>query len=174
MGRRGTVGALPAYLSHLQTTMRKKTTRRYLPHLPIFPSNFRIAFVASRKKSWEKCGRALMVPEPGPRQAMLWAVGMPGGFIQTYFISSGSSLSSFVGVILIPLFLARGQPDRLCLKREERPVWEAGPRARDAPAPVSFPLHFAHCFDLSRFAASHHQKSGEKKKKIYIFEGDGQ
>lgn len=31
----------------------------------------------------------------------------------TYFISSGSSLSSFVGVTLAPPFLARGQPDKL-------------------------------------------------------------
>lgn len=36
-----------------------------------------------------------------------------------YFISSGSSLSSLVGVTLAPLFLARGHPDRLGL-REER------------------------------------------------------
>lgn len=31
----------------------------------------------------------------------------------TNFMSSESSLSSLVGVVLIPLFLARGQPDKL-------------------------------------------------------------
>lgn len=34
----------------------------------------------------------------------------------THFISSGSSLSSFVGATFAPLFLARGQPDKLVLK----------------------------------------------------------
>lgn len=87
-------------------------------------------------------------------------------FVHTYFISSGSSLSSLVGVILIPLFLARGQPDRLCLKREERAVWLA------RPPPHQLPPNFARGFDLSRFAASHHEeKSGEKNMCIW---GDGQ
>lgn len=39
----------------------------------------------------------------------------------TYFINSGSSLSSLVGATLSPLFLARGQPDKLVLKEENMP-----------------------------------------------------
>lgn len=41
----------------------------------------------------------------------------------THFISSGSSLSSFAGAALAPLFLARGQPDKLVLQEEKMPQW---------------------------------------------------
>ena len=41
----------------------------------------------------------------------------------THFISSGSSLSSFAGAALAPLFLARGQPDKLVLQEEKMSQW---------------------------------------------------
>lgn len=86
-------------------------------------------------------------------------------YFQTYFISSGSSLSSFVGVILIPLFLARGQPDRLWLKREERPVSLAESLHLLFPRFSHLSLEFGTVFfDLSRFAASHHEEKSEGKK----------
>lgn len=56
---------------------------------------------------------------------------LPGKAL-TYFISSGSSLSSLVGVTLVPVFLARGQPDKLVSKEEK---YNRGLKAAAPPPP---------------------------------------
>lgn len=92
--------------------------------------------------------------------------GPLGSFLQTYFISSGSSLSSFVGVILIPLFLARGQPDRLWLKREERAVSLAESLHLLFPRFSHLSLEFGTVFLISLVLQLHiTRRSQEEKKK---------
>lgn len=86
--------------------------------------------------------------------------------LQTYFISSGSSLSSFVGVILIPLFLARGQPDRLWLKREERPVSLAESLHLLFPRFSHLSLEFGTVFLISLVLQLHITRRSQEKKKI--------
>lgn len=48
-------------------------------------------------------------------------------------------MSSFVGVTLAPLFLARGQPDKLVLKKEEKPRWSQN---SNLSARLPCPSHF--------------------------------
>lgn len=57
----------------------------------------------------------------------------------TNFMSSESSLSSLVGVVLIPLFLARGQPDKLKIESmklikpgDKKLQWNSRERERDS------------------------------------------
>lgn len=91
--------------------------------------------------------------------------GPLGSFLQTYFISSGSSLSSFVGVILIPLFLARGQPDRLWLKREERAVSLAESLHLLFPRFSHLSLEFRTVFLISLVLQLHITRRSQEEKK---------
>lgn len=52
-------------------------------------------------------------------------------YVGTNFMSSESSLSSLVGVVFIPLFLARGQPDKLKTESIWKLIKMAGEEKRE-------------------------------------------